>query len=104
MVKKYYFGKWVNRPHAIAWGWLCNKLKFKKIFGNYEFTGFEYDGDCWPLLEFDCSFTGYGCFSNETIGEYNYTLLERSVINFVIFRTKFGIRKKWKVKGKKVEV
>ena len=101
MEKRYFFGKWINPLHVRAWGWFCNRLFINKKTDNWEFIAFDFD-DMWSLIEFDLSFSGYGCFSEGTIDGYRYTRYERTILHFVLFRTKFAIRKKWKVKGKKV--
>jgi hypothetical protein len=88
-----YFGKRMNRPHQVAWKWVCARLGFNFNLGEYQFKGFEYDDSVYFVLELDFNFTGYGSYSSKE----TYTEYERSIIHFVIFRTKFGIRKKWRV-------
>lgn len=71
------------------------KIKFQ--IKNYIILIFEFDPEVYFLFELDLNFTGWGALSvREEVDKLIYTY-ERSIIHLVIFRTKFGLRKKWDV-------
>ena len=88
-----FFGKTVNTfPERILRKFF-SFLKFKFQVDNYEFSGFDYDPDLYFIFELDLNFSGYGSYKTSD----TYTEYERSVLHIVLFRTKFSIRKKWRV-------
>jgi hypothetical protein len=77
------------------WKYFCNIFKSKIKTANWEFILFEYDPYCYFLFELDLQFSGWGSYKEEKTEDNKITYYERSVLHFVILRTKFGIRKKW---------
>ncbi len=88
-----------NLWYGRDWPWFsfCRILKLKLQTANWAVIAFEYVPDCYFVLEFDFNLSGTGSFSRVTdpISKIDSYHCERSVIHIVLFRTKFGLRKKW---------
>lgn len=78
------------------WKILCDFLKFKKEFGNWTISAFDYDPSVWFIVEFDVQLRGWGSYSEEKHEGYTLHKYERTVSSLVLFRTKiFRLSKKW---------
>jgi hypothetical protein len=81
---------------SFFWKKICDFFKFKKTFGSWTITGFDYDPDVWFIIEFNLELSGYGSFHIVEKENYNLIKYERTAASLVLFRTKIiQITKKW---------